>query len=102
MSQKSTTSPKPSTPKKKPAALSVHSEHDVNQNFVILWVDSNIDENQNIYHDSINKLRRITSLFYTCTDLDQCITYVNNLDKKKISIIVSDTLGEQLVASIHD
>ncbi|CAF3038924.1 unnamed protein product [Rotaria sp. Silwood2] len=48
------------------------------------------------------KLQRITSAIYTCTNAEQCLSYIDNIDDKKVFIIVSDDLGEEIVPLIHD
>ncbi|CAF3160698.1 unnamed protein product [Rotaria sp. Silwood2] len=101
-SHKSATVIKPSTPPKKPKTPSIHSEYETNQHLVIIWVDPNIDQSKKIYFDSVTKLQRITSAVYTCSDSEQCINYIDNIDDKKIFLIVSDDLGEKLVPLVHD
>ncbi|CAF4198702.1 unnamed protein product, partial [Adineta steineri] len=81
---------------------SIHSSHDVNQNIVIIWADANIDQSKKTYHDSITKLQRITPAVYSCTNSPQCINYLNNINDKKVFLIVSDGLGEELVPLVHD
>ncbi len=50
-SHTSATNIKPSTSVKKVKNPSIYSEHDVNQNLIIIWVDANIDQTKKIYHD---------------------------------------------------
>ncbi|CAF3925960.1 unnamed protein product, partial [Rotaria sp. Silwood2] len=101
-SHKSTTIIKPSTPQKKSKTPSLHSEHEVNQHLVIILVDANIDQSKKTYHDSVTKLQRITSAIYTCTNSEQCINYIDNIDDKRIFLIVSDDLGKEIVPLVHD
>ncbi|CAF3773994.1 unnamed protein product, partial [Rotaria sordida] len=101
-SQKSASIIKPPTPKKKAKSPSLHSEHELNEHIVIIWVDANIDQSKKKYHDSVTKLQRITSVIYTCTNAEQCINYIDNVDDKKVFLIVSDDLGEEIVPLVYD
>ncbi|UJR11106.1 hypothetical protein I4U23_015288, partial [Adineta vaga] len=100
--ESNTTAVKPHSSEKKNKNPSIHSTHDVNQNIVIIWADQGIDLSKKLYHDSVTKLQRITSIIYTCTNSKQCVNHVDNIHDKKIFIIVSDSLGEELLPLIHD
>ncbi|CAF5216838.1 unnamed protein product, partial [Rotaria magnacalcarata] len=102
VSKISSNSVKPSSPKQKVKSPSIHSEHEANQQFVIVWADSNFDESKPLYHAAVTKLGRITTSIYTCTDTEQCINYLDSFVDKKVFLIVSDTLGEVLVPLVFD
>jgi hypothetical protein len=101
-SHKGPTVYRPSTPQKKLKSPSLHSEHGENQNIVIIWVDAKIDQSKKIYHDAVTKLQRITPAIYTCTNSEQLMNYLDNTDEKKVFLIVSDDLGEEIVPQVHD
>ena len=93
---------KPSTPQKKVKNPSIYSESATNEEIIIVWADANIDQSKKLYNDSITKLQRITSAVYTCSDCQQCLDYVDNITDKKIFLIVSIELGEEIVPLVHD
>ncbi|CAF1442724.1 unnamed protein product, partial [Adineta ricciae] len=82
---------------------SVHSATaDVNQNIIIVWADANIDQKKKLYHDSITKLQRLTSSIYTYRKSAECVSYVDSVTEKKIFLIVSDEMGEELIPLVYD
>ncbi|CAF1227678.1 unnamed protein product [Rotaria sordida] len=99
-SKASSTILKLSTGGKKSANPSIHSQYDINQNLVIIWVDPHIDDLGKLYQDSITKLNRITNLIYTFTNSDQCTDCIDTINEKTVVLIVSDLVGEQLVLII--
>jgi tetratricopeptide (TPR) repeat protein len=92
----------PSTTQNTLKSPSIHSEHDINENIVIIWADVNMDLSEKIYHDSMTKLQRITTSIYTCTNSEQCTNYLDSVVEKKVFLIVSDDLGEDIVPLVHD
>ena len=101
-SHRSTTGTKSSTSQAKPNTPSLHSEHDASQNFVVIWADPNIDESKKKYQDPITKLQRLTSVIYTCKNSEQCSSYLHNVGDKKVFLIVSEAIGEQLIPLVFD
>jgi tetratricopeptide (TPR) repeat protein len=72
------------------------------QNVLLIWLDSNIDDNNEDCHNTISQLRRVVNTISTFTDGDQCIQFINNMDHEKACIIISGSLGEHVVPRIHD
>ena len=72
------------------------------QNVLLIWLDSNIDDNNEDCHNTISQLRRVVNTINTFTDGDQCIQFINNMDNEKACIIISGALGEHIVPRIHD
>ena len=106
-SQKSTTSrmsaaAKSSTSIKKVKNPSIHSESNVNLNLVIIWVDTNLNHSNKIYSDALTKLQRITTSVYTVTNAEQCMKQLDSIHDKRVYLIVSDELGEEVVPQVHD
>ncbi|CAF1580533.1 unnamed protein product, partial [Adineta ricciae] len=67
----------------------------------IVWVDVTIDPSTNSYQDSLTKLQRITPSVCTCTDIQQCLHHLDTVQDKKVFLIVSDVLGEQLLPLVY-
>jgi tetratricopeptide (TPR) repeat protein len=72
------------------------------QNFVLIWLDSNINDSNKDYQNSIVQLRRIVTAINTFTDTDECIDFLTEIKVEKVFMIVSDTFAKQLVSLIHD
>ncbi|CAF2783696.1 unnamed protein product [Rotaria sp. Silwood2] len=72
------------------------------QNFILVWLNSNIDEFNDDFRNSITKLRRIVNRIDRFTDVNQCADFLTKIEKEKIFIIVSGSLGQSAVPDIHD
>ena len=72
------------------------------QNVILIWLDSNIDDDNDYCHKTICQLRRVVNTINTFTDSDQCLQFINNMDSEKACIIISGTLGGYIVPYIHD
>jgi hypothetical protein len=73
------------------------------QNFLLVWLDGNIDE---IHNDdcrsSIQKLRQVVNTVNTFTDVDECIEFIDGIKEKKTFIISSGALGQTIVPRVHN
>jgi tetratricopeptide (TPR) repeat protein len=72
------------------------------QNFLVVWLDGNIDENNDDYQHSIVKLREISNTVNTFTDLDECISFIKDIKTQKTFMICSGALGQTTVPLVHD
>ncbi|CAF4517490.1 unnamed protein product, partial [Rotaria socialis] len=71
------------------------------QNYLVIWVDGNIDENSNDCRNTLAQLRAVISDVNVCTTLEQCVEFLNEIDDGKAFIISSGALGQSLVNDIH-
>ncbi|CAF2826728.1 unnamed protein product [Rotaria sp. Silwood2] len=77
------------------------------ENFIIIWVDSKLRRRNRRNEDiqtSITKLRHIVNLIKMFDTCESCIDFIDNkVKQEKVFLIVSGSLGQQLVPSIeHD
>ena len=72
------------------------------QNVILIWLDGNIDNNNDDCHNTVSQLRRVVNTINTFTDGDQCLQFINNIDNQKACMIISGSLGERIVPRIHD
>jgi tetratricopeptide (TPR) repeat protein len=70
------------------------------ENFVVIWIDSSIDETNENTQNSINHLRRIVNSIQTFNDIDQCVDYITNVKIEKVFVIVSGSLAQRVVPLI--
>ncbi|CAF3989882.1 unnamed protein product, partial [Rotaria sp. Silwood1] len=75
--------------------------HEIVQNFLILWLDEDIDEVIDEYYNSIQHLQQIVNTIEPFNDTDECVDYLSQLQNEKAFLIVSDTLCETVVPRIH-
>ncbi|UJR08858.1 hypothetical protein I4U23_013113 [Adineta vaga] len=71
------------------------------EDFIIIWLDSNIDESHEDSQTVINQLRQLINAVQTFNEIEQCITYFDEIKDERIFVIVSDTLGPRFVPRIY-
>ncbi|CAF1289686.1 unnamed protein product [Rotaria magnacalcarata] len=72
------------------------------QNFLLVWLDANIDEKKEDFRKSLTELRKIFVSIEPFTDVDQCVDYLTSIHDQKIYLITSASLGQTTVPLIHD
>ncbi|CAF4095714.1 unnamed protein product, partial [Adineta steineri] len=73
------------------------------QNFVVAWLDENIDEEINIdCQNTIIKLREVVNAVNTFTNIEECVTFITDIKDEKVFMISSGTLGQTSVPIVHD
>src|SRR3954471_15020577 len=73
------------------------------QNFHLVWLDGSIDEvNNDDCRNSITKLRQVVNTVNTFSDVDECIDFIDSMNKEKTFMITSGTLGQATIPVIHD
>ena len=73
------------------------------QNFHLVWLDENIDENKNEdYRNSIMTLRQVVNTVNVFTDVNKCIDFINSIKEEKTFMICSGALGQTTVPIVHD
>ncbi|CAF3359132.1 unnamed protein product [Rotaria socialis] len=75
--------------------------HFIAQNYLVIWVDGNIDENNEDCRNTLKQLRVVVSEVNICMTQEQCVEFLNEIDDGKIFIISSGALGQHLVSCIH-
>ncbi|CAF3478114.1 unnamed protein product [Rotaria socialis] len=71
------------------------------QNYLVIWVDGNIDENIEDCRNTLAQLRAAVSEVNMCTTPEGCIEFLNEMDDGKAFVISSGALGQSLVSDIH-
>ena len=67
------------------------------ENFVVVWLDPQVDEFQEDYEQSITKLRRIVNSIKTYNDIDGCLKFLRTIKDERIFVIVSGGFGRQII-----
>jgi hypothetical protein len=76
--------------------------HELVQNYLLIWVDGNIDLKNQDCENTLTKLRDVVRKVNHCTTPAECIEFLNTMDDEKAFVIVSGALGQHLVPDIHD
>src|ERR1700728_2194047 len=71
------------------------------QNVLLIWLDNKIDDNSADYRNTIMQLRRAVNTVNTFTDGDQCIQFLQRMDKEKACMIISGSFGQHFVPRVH-
>ncbi|CAF2128412.1 unnamed protein product [Rotaria magnacalcarata] len=71
------------------------------QNYLVIWVDGNIDENTEDCRNTLTQLRAEVSEVNVCTTPEGCVKFLNKMDEGKAFVISSGALGQSLVNDIH-
>ncbi|CAF2094594.1 unnamed protein product, partial [Rotaria magnacalcarata] len=72
------------------------------QNFIIIWLDPNIDEFNVKFPNSIARLRSIVSWIKVFTLPDDCVDYLTDVTDENVFLFVENSFGKQLVPLIHE
>ena len=83
------------------AALRVRTRRLI-QNFLLVWLDANLDESKADFKNSLERLRNIVASINTFKDIEECIQFLNEMDQEKIFIIVSGSLGRLVVPGFEN
>ncbi|CAF1011460.1 unnamed protein product [Adineta steineri] len=70
-------------------------------NYLLIWVDASIDQEDKNYQDTLTQLKNVVNDVNLCTELNQCIQLLNQIDKERAFVITSGYLGQHLVPEIH-
>ncbi|CAF4085708.1 unnamed protein product [Adineta steineri] len=72
------------------------------QNVLLIWLDSNINENNADCNNTIKQLKRVVNSINTFTDGKQCVEFIQTINNNKICMIISGSLGEHIVPRVHN
>jgi len=71
------------------------------ENFVVVWLDPQVDEFKDDYEKSITHLRSIVNTIETFNDIDKCIKFLNTIKDERIFVIVSGGFGQQIIDELQ-
>jgi hypothetical protein len=71
------------------------------ESFACLWLDQNVNSTQD-NRDTLQELRQVINHLRIFDNSDQCEQYIRQITKEKVVLIVSGSLGQQVVPRLHD
>ncbi|CAF1386644.1 unnamed protein product [Adineta ricciae] len=71
------------------------------QNFLLVWVDANIDEKDQDCQNTLTHLRSVVNDVNIYTQPDACLQFLKSIGDEKAFVITSGSLGQHLVPEIH-
>ncbi|CAF1473876.1 unnamed protein product [Adineta steineri] len=72
------------------------------QNIFLVWLDNNIDNNDIDCSNTIKQLKCVVNNVNTFTVGEQCVEFIRTITNNKICMIVSSSLGQNIVPCVHD
>ena len=72
------------------------------QNFLLVWLDANFNESSADFKSSLKYLRQVVASIETFTDAEECVKFLDQIQKEKAFMIVSGSLGRQVVPEIEN
>jgi tetratricopeptide (TPR) repeat protein len=83
-------------------AGAIHSRQRITQNFLLIWVDANIDESTENHQSTVAQLRSVVNDVNIFTKWDEAVDFLTEVYEMKAFLIADDTIGQQVVPLIHD
>ncbi len=71
------------------------------ESFTCLWLDQNVNSTQD-NQDTLQQLRQVINHLRTFDNSDECEQYIRQITQEKVVLIVSGSLGRQIVPRLHD
>jgi tetratricopeptide (TPR) repeat protein len=80
----------------------LHPRRHTAQNFLLIWLDTFIDQSNKDYQNTLEQLRNVVNDFSVFKHPDECVDFLTEIDDIKVFLIVEDILAQQMVPLIHD
>jgi hypothetical protein len=73
------------------------------QNVLLIWLDSNIDENNSEdCRNTVTQLQRVVNSVNTFSNEEQCMAFLMEKKDEKACMLISGSLGQHIVPQVHD
>jgi tetratricopeptide (TPR) repeat protein len=72
------------------------------QNAILVWLDKNIDDNNEDCRNTITQLRCVLHSINKFTNGDECIQFIEDFKDEKACMIISGVLGQDIVPRVHE
>jgi hypothetical protein len=82
--------------------MSEKTKQRIAENYIVIWVDVNIDPSNQDCQNTITQLRSIVNQVEQCKTTEQCIEQLEKSKEETSFVICSGALGQHLVPDIHD
>ncbi|CAF1048279.1 unnamed protein product [Adineta steineri] len=71
------------------------------ENFIIVWLDANINKSNSDIQNSLNQLQHTVNTIKIFTDIESCVNFLHGIEHEKVFLIVSGSLGQQILPTIQ-
>ena len=72
------------------------------QNFHLVWLDGNINENDDDCRNSIKELKQVVNTMNTFVDVDECIDFISGIPEETAFMVTSGAIGQTIVPVIDN
>ncbi|CAF0976087.1 unnamed protein product [Adineta steineri] len=72
------------------------------QNVLLIWLDSNINDNHADCNNTMQQLTRVVNNVNTFTDSEECVEFIQTITDNKACMIISGSLGQHIVPHVHN
>ncbi len=79
-----------------------HPRQCIAQNFLLIWIDANIDESKQGFQNILPKLQSVVNDINIFTQRDEGIDFLTEVVDRKAFLIVDGTISQQIAPLIHD
>jgi tetratricopeptide (TPR) repeat protein len=79
-----------------------HRKRCLMENFLLIWIDPNIDPLNQDYQDKLTQLQNITNDVNVFNQRDECIDFLTNISNIKAFVIIDGNLCQTILPLIHD
>jgi hypothetical protein len=80
-----------------PSSYMSHPRQRIVQNFVLIWLDVSIDPKNEDCQNTLTQLRSVVHDINLFIEPDECIEFLKSIENEKAFIIISGSLGQQVV-----
>ncbi len=71
------------------------------QDFVLIWLDPDMDESNDACRNSITQLQQILSSISVFNNTDRCIDFLTDIKYETVFMVVSDAFCETTISFVH-
>ena len=74
------------------------------ENYLVVWLDQTLEDviADDDSRDIVDQLRSIVNAVNTFNDIDRCVDFLSDIKDEKAFMIISGSLGQQIISYIHD
>jgi hypothetical protein len=69
---------------------------------VIVWLDASVDDANDEDQQSLRELKKVVATIQMFANLTTCIQFFEVIEKEKVFLICSGSLGEEFIPKVHD
>jgi tetratricopeptide (TPR) repeat protein len=84
------------------SSTTTHTRQRIVQNFLLIWMDPNIDQSNTDSKNALAQLRNIVNDVNIFTEPDQCVDFLTDLKDMKAFLIANGSLGQHIIPLMHD